>query len=72
MIDKSPKIDMKMYEANIRLLDENKILKYELDMLSKKIEQIKSLCKTIDKERKDMKPYTSRIIFIIENNVIDE
>lgn len=66
MIDRGPKIDTKMYEANVKLQTENMFLKNDIIVLENKIKLIKNLCKAVEKNYPDCKSYASRILFIIE------
>lgn len=66
-IDRGPKVDTRMYEANIKLQSENRSLRYDITMLEKKIKNIKSLCEAVDKNYPECKAYASRILFIINN-----
>lgn len=71
VIDRGPKVDKKLLMANTMLLDKNKALEYDVAMLEKKLKQIKDLCEILDKNYPEYKAYTSRIMFIIENNIFE-
>lgn len=71
VIDRGPKVDKKLLMANTMLLDKNKELEYDVAMLEKKLKQIEDLCETLDKNYPEYKAYTSRIMFIIENNIFE-
>lgn len=65
-IDRGPKVDMKMYEANLNLQRKVKDLEYDLMISNKKLKDIKKFCETIDKTYPKCKPFASRIIFMVE------
>ncbi len=70
-IDRGPKVDMKMYEANLNLQRKVKDLEYDLTISNKKLKKIKELCETLDNNYPQFKAYTSRIVFIIEKSIDD-
>ena len=70
-IDRGPKVDKRMYEANLNLQRKIKDLEYDLTISNKKLKDIKKFCETIDKTYPECKSFASRIIFMVEK-VIDD
>ena len=67
MIDRGQKVDNKMLDANIKLIDSNKALKYDIEVLEEKIKSIKEICEIVYKTYPESKAFASRILFIIDN-----
>ena len=68
MIDRGPKIDKRMYEANLNLQRKVRDLEYDKLILNNKMQNIKDLCEMVEKVYPDCKSFASRIIFIIEKD----
>lgn len=67
-IDRGPKVDMKMYEANLNLQRKIKDLEYDLTISNKKLKDIKKFCEVIDKTYPECKSFASRIIFMVDKD----
>lgn len=67
-IDRGPKVDMKMYEANLNLQRKIKDLEYDLTISNKKLKDIKKFCEVIDETYPECKSFASRIIFMVDKD----
>lgn len=67
-VDRGPKVDMKMLEANIKMQNKIKDLEYDKVVLKNKLKNIKDICETVGKAYPECKSFASRIIFMIDKD----